>query len=236
MPLVCAAALPLFPPASAEKRLRRLCALWEEGLAPRLSPRQMAHCRRFPASGATLPARASRLLVRLLALRALPEGCRLDMDDRGRPHAGGAPGWHMAFSHSGCAAFCLVVAPGELSGAEGASPSSLPALDAEARGALPPTGRCFSAPAASPGAALRRWVLAEALFKALGCPPPGWAAVARAAERGALFRAGRWEGARPGLAWRFAAAPGHVLCVALPGRLPSSIYMPVHWFRWQDFY
>lgn len=229
MPLVCAAALPHLPPASAEQRLRQLCARWEALLAPRLSPAQRAHCRRFAASGATLGARASRLLGRLLALRALPGEPLLDRDDRGRPLVRGAPGWRIAFSHSGGAAFCLVVAPGEARETSGAAP----ALDAEAPAELPPTGRCFSAPAASPAAALRRWTLAEALFKSLGCNATDWAAVARAAEGGAALRAGNWQGA-PGLGWRFAAAPGHLLCVALPGALPSSIIINVRWLVWQS--
>ncbi|MDE5880019.1 MAG: 4'-phosphopantetheinyl transferase superfamily protein [Desulfovibrio sp.] len=231
MPLVCAAALPRFPPDSAEQRLRRLCARWEALLKPRLSPAQLAHCRRFGERGAPLEARASRLLARLLALRALPEGALVDTDAPGRPSVCGAPGWNVAFSHSGRAAFCLILAPGETQ--EPSDAGAAPALDAEAVGALPPTDRCFSSPSTSPAVALRRWTLAEALFKALGCPAGQWAAVARAAERGAAFRAGFWQG--PGLAWRFAPTPGHLVCVALPGALPSSTTsINVHWFTWQS--
>ena len=113
MPLLLAAALPDFAAARAEPRLAELCARWERHLAPRLAPAQLAHCRRFGGSLGALHARTSRLLARLLALRALPGAATLERDDRGRPRVAGAPGWRVAFSHSGAAAFCLVLTPAE---------------------------------------------------------------------------------------------------------------------------
>ena len=228
MPLVCATALPAFPPATAEKRLSALCARWERNLAPRVSPAQMAHCRRFAQGADALRARASRLLARLLALSALPREATLDMDEAGRPLVTGAPGWRAAFTHSGAAAFCLLCAPGE---GAAASPGA-PALDAEARGAASATDRAFAAPAPSPGFSLRRWVLAEALFKARGAEPPLWESVAGAAHAGTPRRLGFWQSGDARFCWRFLPAPGHVLCVAFPGEAVPPL--PLRWRHWQE--
>lgn len=229
MPLVLAAPLPGFAAPCAEGRLAALCARWEHSLAPHLSAPQRAHCRRFGEGGGALWARASRLLARLLALRALPGGSVLDMDDKGRPRLAGAPGWHIAFSHSGRAAFCLVLTPAELAG----HPPGEPALDAEAAGALPATARAFAAPAPTPRADFRRWLLAEALFKALGAAPEHWKNAAHAAQRGANRPAGGCIIRGKQLSWRFVPAPGHELCVALPGGAPFAVGL--RWRAWQSF-
>ncbi|MBD5557491.1 MAG: hypothetical protein HDQ92_02715 [Desulfovibrio sp.] len=227
MPVVYASALPTVPLPDEEAALRQLCARWERADVPRLSPAQRAHYGRFRSGGAALRARASRLLARLLALRALPAGAVLDMDADGRPLVTGAPGWQVAFTHSGNAAFCLICAPGEL---QGASPG-LPALDAEAWGTHQPGDRAFAAPAPTPAASLRRWVLAEALYKALGATPARWAAVAAAAHAGATQRRGLWQADGVCLCWRFLAAPGHVLCAALPGT--AFPRLGLRWLHWQ---
>lgn len=225
MPIVYATALPTFSGPAEEGALRELCAHWERAAAPRLSPAQRAHCRRFRSGGDALRARASRLLARLLALRALPAGAGLDMDAQGRPLAEDAPGWQVAFTHSGSAAFCLISAPGEVIAD---SPFRV-ALDAEAWGAPAPGDRAFAAPAPTQDAALRRWVLAEALYKALVAPPGRWAAVAAAAHAGAAQRQGFWQADGARLCWRFLAAPGSLLCAALPGTAPLGL----RWLHWQ---
>ncbi|MBD5647189.1 MAG: hypothetical protein HDQ89_06055 [Desulfovibrio sp.] len=227
MPIVYATALPTFPPRAEEAFLRRLCARWEYAAAPALSPAQRAHCRRFHSGGRALRARASRLLARLLALRALPEGAVLDRDVQGRPLVTGAPGWQLAFTHSGSAAFCLMSAPEET---PSASPGSL-ALDAEAWGRPAPGDRAFAAPAPTPQASLRRWVLAEALYKALGAPPAHWDTVAAAAHAGSTQRLGLWQAGGARLCWRFLAAPGHVLCAALPGT--AFPRLELRWLHWK---
>lgn len=228
MPLVSASALPGFADAPDGHRLRCLCARWERRAAPRLSPGQLAHIRRFRPSGDALSARVSRLLARLLAMQALPAGARLGMDAAGRPRVSGAPGWEVAFSHSGRAAFCLVRPPEETR----ATPcgSAAAALDAEALWAPPPSDRVFAGPARSPRASLRRWALAEALFKALGARPALWTAAAAAAHAGAGRRAGAWlwEGNR--LHWLRLACPGHALCVALPGA--AAVPVRLRWLDW----
>lgn len=228
MPLVLAAALPAFAGPASEERLARLCGNWERRLAPRLSPGQIAHCRRFSKGGDVTRARASRLLARLLALTALPPDCLLALDALDRPRVTGEPGWQLAFSHSGRAAFCLVLTPWE--GAR-RSPGSC-ALDAEAIGLLLPTDRAFAGSSHSGSAGLRRWTLAEAMYKALGALPQRWEAVAAAAEQGAPHRSGSWHAGDALLSWRFAAAPGHGLCVALPGKAPFSLTL--RWLAWQS--
>lgn len=235
MPLIYASALPGFAGPPAQQRLRRLCALWERRAAPRLSPEQLAHLRRFPPSGDALLARASRLLARLLAARALPGGARLGMDAAGRPRVFGAPGWEVAFSHSGRAAFCLVRPPEETrGGAWGrACGTATVALDAEALSAHPPADRAFAGPARSPRASLRRWTLAEALFKALGGRPALWAAAAAAAHAGAGQRAGAWQWEGQRLDWRRFSCPGHMLCVALPGVTAAPVRL--RWLAWHAF-
>ncbi len=231
MPLVFASALPGFADAQAGHRLRCLCARWERRAAPHLSPGQHAHVRRFPPSGDALLARASRLLARLLAAQALPPGARLDMDAAGRPRVSGAPGWEVAFSHSGRAAFCLVRPPQETRGETGGTAA---ALDAEALSAPPPADLVFAGSARSPRASLRRWTLAEALFKALGARPALWTAAAAAAHAGTGRRAGAWlwEGQR--VAWRRISCPGHVLCVALPGAAAAPP-VRLRWLAWHAF-
>lgn len=229
MPLVLAAPLPDLAPPMAGGRLSRLCARWERILAPRLSPGQITHCRRFYNEGEALKARASRLLARLLALRVLPRGCSLDMDELSRPRVDCAPGWHVAFSHSGRAAFCLVLAPGDT----GQLPQGHSALDAEAVGNLPPTDRGFAAPAPTPRAGLRRWLLAEALFKALGASPELWKIAACAAHGAPGRTAGCSRMAGAPFSWRFLPAPGHALCVAFPGGEPFSVGL--RWLPWQSF-
>lgn len=229
MPLVCATALPVYAKASAERRLRQLCSHWERCVAPRLSFLQLAHCRRFYPCGNALGARASRLLARLLALHALPKTASLDMDSVGRPLVCGVPGWEVAFSHSGHAAFCLLQSPEEM------TPDwpSKGALDAEPLEGAPPADRGFPGPASSPRAALRRWVLAEALFKALGSRPACWAAVAAAAHKGAAQRTGIWRHKSWILSWRLLVVPGHPLCVVLPNAPATPIHL--RWFTWQTF-
>ncbi len=231
MPLIYACALPDFADFPARQRLRSLCALWERRAAPRLSPEQLAHIRRFRPSGDALLARASRLLARLLAVRALPGGARLGMDAAGRPRVFGAPGWEVAFSHSGRAAFCLARPPEETRGRARATVTA--ALDAEILSAPPPADRPFAGPARSPRASLRRWLLAEALFKALGGRPALWAVAAAAAHAGAGQRAGVClpEGQR--LHWRQLSCPGHALCVALPGAAPAPVRL--RWLVWHAF-
>lgn len=231
MPLVCATPLPAFAAATHAGRLRALCERWERQAGPRLSPRALAHCRRFApvagGAGDALRARASRLIGRLLALRALPEDALLDMDAEGRPLVRGSPGWTAAFTHSGRAAFCLICAPGEaMPNACGAA-----AVDAEARAAPAPTDRAFAAPAPGTDASLRRWVLAESMFKALGASPHLWGAVAAAAHEHASERAGAWEAGDERLCWQFLAAPGHILCVTLPGAPARP--MRLRWLPWQ---
>ena len=227
MSIVYATALPCFPKDAEEGRLRELCARLERAAAPRLSPGQRVHCRRFAPRGEALRARCSRLMARLLALRALPLGANLDRDAAGRPCAAGAPGWQIAFSHSGCAAFCLVRAPGEMPG--GASQPI--ALDAEAWTAPASCDRAFAAPAPARGAQLRRWLLAEALFKALGAEPARWGHVAAAAQAGAVLRRGTWQAHGARLGWRFLPAPGHLLCVVHPGSAPARTGL--RWLPWQ---
>ncbi|MBD5416401.1 MAG: hypothetical protein HDR50_01710 [Desulfovibrio sp.] len=229
MPLLLAAALPDFGAARAAPRLAELCGRWERDLAPRLAPAQLAHCRRFGQGGSAPRARASRLLARLLALRALPGSATLEMDERGRPRVAGAPGWRVAFSHSGAAAFCLVLTPGETAG----RPAGYSAVDAEPADGMPSTDRGFAAPAPTPQAGLRRWLLAEALFKALGGAPESWQAAARAAHDGARQGAGYCTLAGARLSWRFVVAPGHALCVALPGDAPFPV--DLRWLTWQSF-
>lgn len=225
MPLVCAIPLPRLTDARDDRRrLRRLCALWEARAAARLSPAQLAHCRRFADDGAALLARASRLLARLVALRLLPPGAGLDGDGAGRPVVTGAPGWEAAFSHSGRAAFCLLCQPHETAGEASRIRA---ALDAEAPDAIPPGDRAFAAPAACAAASLRRWVLAEALFKARGATPLHWSPAAAFAH-GALGtglprRAGIWRREDPALSWRLLAVPGHWVCVALPGEAAPRV-------------
>lgn len=228
MPFVYATALPAHSSPVEAGRLRALCAGWEGRAFPGLSPRQREHCRRFFPEGAGLRARASRLLGRLLALRALPVGAMLDRDDSGRPRVDGAPGWRVAFSHSGSAAFCLVCAPGECPD----DACGAPALDAEAWGGPRPADRAFAAPAPTRAASLCRWVLAEALFKALGAAPPLWGAVAEAAHAGCGRRAGTWTTRAGRLSWRFLAAPGHVLCAALPNAPATPLRL--RWLSWRD--
>lgn len=234
MPLLLAAALPDFGAARAAPRLAELCGRWERYLAPRLAPAQLAHCRRFGQGGSAPRARASRMLARLLALRALPGSATLERDERGRPRVARAPGWRVAFSHSGAAAFCLVLTPGDTVG----RPGGEPALDAEPASALPSTDRGFAGPAPTPRAGLRRWLLAEALFKALGADPAYWKAAAGAAHAeadhdGARQGAGYCILAGAPFAWRFVAAPGHALCVALPGDAPFPV--DLRWLTWQSF-
>lgn len=231
MPLVYASALPDFADAPAGRRLRRLCARWEQRVAPRLSPAQRAHIRRFHPSGDALFARASRLLARLLAVRALPGGARLDMDAAGRPRVSGAPGWEVAFSHSGRAAFCLVLPPEETRGETCGTATA--ALDAEALSAPPPADAVFAGAARSPRASLRRWTLAEALFKALGGRPALWAAAAAAAHAGVGRRAGVWLWEERRVNWRRISCPGHALCVALPGGAVAPARL--RWLAWRTF-
>lgn len=242
MPLILATALPASPPEWGEARLRALCARWERLMAPWLSPGERAHCHRFAPRGAALRARASRLLVRLLAFRALPPTARLDRDAQGRPLVAGAPGWWVAFSHSGHAAFCLALAPGEVPHEEPGA--TRPALDAEALAAPFTPGShdrafpkdCVGAcgvvlDGASPAWPLRRWLLAEALFKATGASASVWGRVAAFADEHAGERAGIFETQGTRLGWRFAALPGHMLCVTLPERVPSPLR--TGWFAWQ---
>lgn len=234
MPLVCAVPLPSLTHARNDsRRLGRLCALWEARAATRLSPAQLAHCRRFADNAAGALARASRLLARLVALRLLPPGAGLDMDGTGRPRVTDAPGWDVAFSHSGVAAFVLLSPPGETPPPSGGWARA--ALDAEAPRATAPGDRAFPAAAASPAAGLRRWVLTEALFKALGAGGGHWGPAAgfahAAVGTGRPQRAGVWKRDGAVLAWRLCAAPGHWLCVALPGRgrRPARL----RWLPWQ---
>lgn len=233
MPLVCATALPALSAESDERLLARLCARWERRAAGRLSPAQREHCRRFGPEGPALSARASRLLARLAALRALPRGACLEKDAAGRPRVVDAPGWEVAFSHSGRAAFCLVRSPEETGG--GSNGQAAAALDAEAASVLPSTDRAFPDGAASASASLRRWVIAEALFKALGARRGTWGHIAAAAHAatvgGAPGLAGSFQQEGALLSWRTLAVPGHWLCVAVPGAVAPPVRL--RWFPWQ---
>lgn len=203
-------------PQTAEPSLREWCATWERTLAPRLSCAQLEHIRRFRQTGAPLRARASRLLARLLALGALPPGAVLDMDALGRPVVAGPPDWLVAFSHSGLAAFCLVVPARPHSGEAprsappGRVPPLVPALDAEAVG-----------PGQMSRAKARDWTLFEALLKAAGS-----GARTRRTPGPGFFRAGQ------PLRHCFLCLPGHQLCVALPGMRPPR--MRLSWRQWHS--
>lgn len=203
-------------PQTAEPRLREWCATWERTLTPRLSCAQLEHIRRFRLTGAPLRARASRLLARLLALDALPPGTVLDMDALGRPVSAGAPDWLVAFSHSGLAAFCLVVP---------ARPHAGEAPHTAPRGRVPPLVPALDAEAVGPGqmsrAEARDWTLFEALLKAAGS-----GAGTRRTPGPDPFRAGEQWG------HRFLCLPGHQLCVALPGMRPPR--MRLSWRQWRS--
>lgn len=229
MPLVCATALPSIGPTFAADRLKEFCRHWERKASPRLTPSQRAHLRLFAHNGAALYALASRLLVRLLALRVLPQNAVLDMDALGRPCVIGATGWHISFSHSGRAAFCLVIPPSEMA----LSRCGNAALDAESLAIFRPAEQIFGWPARSFRMAVRRWTLAESLFKALGANPCHWEAITGFCRQFGQQRAGIWS-ATDGcsLSWRLLSLPGHSLCVALAG---EQIPFPgLRWLSWRE--
>ena len=206
-------------PPVAEEELRRLCSLWETIAASRLSAAQARHIRRFRLEGEALRARASRLAARLLLMRGMemlglaPE--ILDRDNQGRPLIKGCSA---SFSHSGQAAFCALAA-GE----------NLPlGVDAEARDSAPPAPRAFSIDgknAPTPEDARRRWIVKEALGKALGTGIRGDPALMPAAKRGQ--RAGVTHCAHCRLAWRILPYPGHWLAVA--HKMTGETNLSPHW-------
>ena len=197
--------------------LADLCDYLQKAMLPWLGPQQLAHLQAFHTGDAALKARCSRLLARALLVRLVMGATQatlgkqekadalsfsamlnhpslsclgftgLGMDHQGRP---ALPGWRIAFSHSGMAAFCAVrrqkneqanvLCQLMHDSDKVAQPrvENLPclAVDAEALVSLPPAGRAFTAretraPLAEEFHArerLRRWTVKEALLKAAG--------------------------------------------------------------------
>ena len=244
-------------PAGSSKELEGWRCALEAALEPWLDERQLAHVRRFGRSpnGQTkareaqqdvLRAALSRLLARaqLVTYAArqtmtansplagpLPQ---LGMDTQGRPQF---PGWRVAFSHSGEAAFCaLCPGPADAELASHAMPPH--ALDAESLLSLPPAPNAF-APSELPRRetgfsqqsinreALRRWTIKEALLKAsglgLGMDP------ARVPTGGFGQRAGIWHGPMGVFYWRSLPSPGHWLSVAQ--QVSAKTAFPPEFFR-----
>ena len=77
--------------------------------------------------------------------------------------------------------------------------------------------------------------MTEALFKALGAGPAHWGPVAAFAHEAAGTPrpgpAGVWHGDGAVLSWRLFPAPGHWLCVALPGA--AALPVRLRWLPWQ---
>ena len=233
-------------PAGSSKELEGWRCALEAALEPWLDDRQLAHVRRFgrsPNGQAETPepqqdvlrAALSRLLARaqLVTYAArqtmtansplagpLPQ---LGMDTQGRPQF---PGWRVAFSHSGEAAFCALC-PAPADAAVTPHVTHPHALDAESLLSPPPSPNAF-APAELPRRearreaglsqqsidreALRRWTIKEALLKAsglgLGMDP------ARVPTGRFGQRAGFWRGPMGIFCWRSLPCPGHWLSVA----------------------
>ena len=204
---------------------------FEAELAHWLGTRQWEHVHRFgrdslgrEAAGLdVMKAALSRLLARALcitsaALHGVPQQ-QLRMDDRGRPVL---EGWLVAFSHSGQAAFCAMAPAGQAGPALG--------LDAEALASTPPHASAFAEhelsapkPLAQECAnreALRRWTIKEAMLKAAGLGLGMQPALIPTGRFGQ--RAGLWRGPLGQLGWRTLACPGHWLCVAQAGHVPSG--------------
>ena len=203
-------------PLLAGQALADLCDYLQKAMLPWLGPQQLAHLQAFHTSEASLKARCSRLLARALLVRlvmgatqatlkkqekadASPLSAMLNhpslsclgftglgMDHLGRP---ALPGWRIAFSHSGQAAFCAVRyqkneqanALCHLHNPEKAAQDRVEnrpclAVDAEALANPPPAGRSFTAKETRAPLdeefhareCLRRWTVKEALLKAAG--------------------------------------------------------------------
>lgn len=229
-------------PAGSIKELEGWRCALEVMLEPWLDDRQLAHVRRFGRSpkGQTeageaqqdvLRAALSRLLARAQLVTHAAQQAKtarsiiagpppqLGMDTQGRPLF---PGWRVAFSHSGEAAFCaLCPAPADTAVAPHVIPPH--ALDAESLLSPPPAPNAFSpaelarreAGLSQQGInreALRRWTIKEALLKAsglgLGMDPT------RVPTGGFGQRAGIWHGPLGIFYWRCLPCPGHWLSMA----------------------
>lgn len=236
---------PLPPATMHELRIWR-CA-FEAALAPWLDARQLEHVRRFGQNTAdrgvtgsenagqktpgqtVIEAALSRLMARAqlitaaAPLRAGGPLVQIRMDNRGRPLL---DGWQVAFSHSGRAAFCVLVPAGKNADIGLNAPDI--GLDAEALTSPPPHASAFAAhelaaPPALPQSviereALRRWTIKEALLKAAGLGlgmQPAHIPTGRFGQRSGL-----WQGPLGTFGWRNVACPGHWLCVALAGHVP----------------
>ena len=224
---------------------------FETALEPWLDARQWKHVNRFgraawqqdasiadaencgptpcgptPCGQNVVEAALSRLLARALLVTAAARHHRggplpqTGMDTRGRPLLSG---WQAAFSHSGRAAFCALTPAG-------AAASATLGLDAEALTSAPPDASAFSQREYSAlltlhqqyrgRESLRRWTVKEAMLKAAGLGlgmQPAQIPTGRSGQR-----AGLWRGPLGLLCWRTLACPGHWLCVAQAGHVPSA--------------
>ena len=235
-------------PQGSIDELRIWRRAFEAALAPWLDGQQQKHVCRFGLAAVqaqtgtaqnlvgqeVMEAALSRLLARAQLItaaawyppHALPQAVKngpspiMRMDNRGRPLLAG---WHAAFSHSGRAAFCALAPAGN------AATSGL-GLDAEAITSPPPHASAFAAAelAAPPTLpqkhahrdALRRWTIKEALLKAAGLGLGMQPAHIPTGNFGQ--RAGLWAGPLGPIGWRSVASPGHWLCVAQAGHVPST--------------
>ena len=233
------------PQGSTAELVAWRCA-FETALEPWLDARQWKHVNRFgraawqqdasiadaencgptPCGQNIIEAALSRLLARALLVTATARHHRggplpqTGMDTRGRPLLSG---WQAAFSHSGRAAFCALTPAG-------AAASATLGLDAEALTSAPPDASAFSQREYSAlltlhqqyrgRESLRRWTVKEAMLKAAGLGlgmQPAQIPTGRSGQR-----AGLWRGPLGLLCWRTLACPGHWLCVAQAGHVPTA--------------